>query len=110
MSDEELDLAWKPNKRPQSTIAQNFSIDLHDLFKISNSISDLHATVYAKKRAVYTQTSELREIERRLREIEERLTSAGIQPVSLNHNHNMRRQQSSQNDSFNTTSSISTDK
>ncbi|POS86345.1 hypothetical protein EPUL_001419, partial [Erysiphe pulchra] len=110
MSDEELDLAWKPNKRPQSTIAINFSIDLHDLFKISNSVSDLHAAVYAKKRAVSSQTSELREIEKRLRAIDERLSRAGIKPVSLNNNQNARRQPSSQNDTFHTSTTASSDK
>ncbi|RKF57096.1 hypothetical protein OnM2_076010 [Erysiphe neolycopersici] len=110
MSDEELDLAWKPNKRPQSTIAINFSIDLHDLFKIGNSISDLHAAVYAKKRAVYSQTSELRDLEKRLRAIEERLSSAGIKPGSLNNQPNIRKQQSSQNDSFDTSTTASSEK
>lgn len=100
MSIEEMDLAWKSNKRPQSTIAQNFSIDLHDLFKIGNSISDLDAAVSAKKRAVSSQTLELKALEARLKLTEERLKKAGINPSSLNESQTSRRQQNSINNTF----------
>ncbi|RKF62640.1 hypothetical protein GcC1_145002 [Golovinomyces cichoracearum] len=104
MSMEKMDLAWKSNKRPQSTIAQNFSIDLHDLFKIGNSISDLDAAVSAKKRAVSSQTLELKALEARLKLAEERLKKAGINPSSLNKPQTGRPQQTSISNTFHTSS------
>ncbi|KAK3951905.1 hypothetical protein QBC32DRAFT_314437 [Pseudoneurospora amorphoporcata] len=42
MTDEELDRDWKPNgRRPQSTIARNFSQELMDIFRIDKDITDL---------------------------------------------------------------------
>ncbi|RQM04963.1 hypothetical protein DH86_00003702, partial [Scytalidium sp. 3C] len=73
MSDDEFDKDWKPTGRPQSTMARSFSLALNDLFKIDNSIADLDAAVFEKKRAVSSQTSELEALEARLRETEERL-------------------------------------
>jgi len=73
MSDEALDREWKPNGRPQSTMARSFSLALNDLFKIDNSIADLDAAVSEKKRVVSSQTSELEALEARLRATEERL-------------------------------------
>ncbi|RFU23546.1 hypothetical protein B7463_g12792, partial [Scytalidium lignicola] len=73
MSDDEFDKDWKPSGRPQSTMARSFSLALNDLFKIDNSIADLDAAVFEKKKAVSTQTSELEALEARLRETEERL-------------------------------------
>ncbi|KAH8811604.1 hypothetical protein F5884DRAFT_854945 [Xylogone sp. PMI_703] len=73
MADDDFDKDWKPTGRPQSTMAQSFSLALNDLFKIDNSIADLDAAVFEKKQAVSTQTSELEALEARLRETEERL-------------------------------------
>ncbi|CCU82500.1 unnamed protein product [Blumeria hordei] len=80
MSDEELDLEWKTSNRPQSKIAQNFSIALNELFKIDNSLSDLDAAVCEKKKALSSQTSELEALEARLKATEERLKAAGVHP------------------------------
>jgi len=76
MSDEEMDRDWKPSTRPQSTMARSFSLALNDLFKIDNSLADLDAAVYEKKKAVSTQTSELEALEARLKATEERLKKA----------------------------------
>ncbi|KAH8601816.1 hypothetical protein B0O99DRAFT_680932 [Bisporella sp. PMI_857] len=73
MSDHELDQEWKPNNRPQSTMAKSFSLALNDLFKIDNSVADLDAAVSEKKHKVSTQTSELEALEARLKATEERL-------------------------------------
>ncbi|KAI1006213.1 hypothetical protein K3495_g2004 [Podosphaera aphanis] len=80
MSDADLDREWKSNHRPQSRIAQDFSIDLNQLFKIDCSISDLDAAVCEKKKSVQIQTSELQALEARLKETEERLIQAGVKP------------------------------
>jgi hypothetical protein len=49
LTDVELDKNWKPSgRRPQSTMARNFSDALNDLFKIDNSIADLDAKVDQK--------------------------------------------------------------
>jgi len=56
MSDEEMDREWKPNaRRPQSTVAQMFSQELMDIFRIDNSVADLDEKV--DKRSVTRQTS-----------------------------------------------------
>lgn len=83
MTDEELEFSWNSNRRPQSTIAQNFSLTLNELFKIENCISDLDAAVYEKKKAVSTQTLELKELEERLKATEEQLKRAGIDPSPI---------------------------
>ncbi|KAK1773644.1 hypothetical protein QBC45DRAFT_71886 [Copromyces sp. CBS 386.78] len=91
MTDEELDRDWKPNgRRPQSTIARNFSQELMDIFRIDKDITDLddqvdkrsvsaNATIDidldARKQEVDKKASELEALERRLREMEERLKS-----------------------------------
>ncbi|CAG8984180.1 hypothetical protein HYALB_00008182 [Hymenoscyphus albidus] len=77
MSDEEMDRVWKPSKsvRPQSAMAQSFSLALNDLFKIDNSIADLDAAVSEKKRVVSSQTSELEALEARLKATEARLAA-----------------------------------
>lgn len=80
MSDDGFDRDWKPNGRPQSTMARSFSLALNDLFKIDNSIADLDAAVFEKKKAVSSQTSELEALEARLKATEERLRKAGLSP------------------------------
>jgi len=78
MSDDELDQEWKPNGRPQSTMARSFSAALNDVFKIDNSLADLDAAVEQKKRAVSSQSQELEALEGRLRATEERLRSRQV--------------------------------
>jgi len=75
MSDDQLDQEWKPNGRPQSTMARSFSAALNDVFKIDNSLADLDAAVEQKKRAVSSQSQELEALEARLRATEDRLRS-----------------------------------
>ncbi|TVY67414.1 hypothetical protein LSUE1_G006580 [Lachnellula suecica] len=82
MSDDELDREWKPNARPQSTMARSFSLALNDLFKIDNSLADLDAAVSEKKKAVSSQTSELEALEARLKAAEERLKARGVSPAA----------------------------
>ncbi|SPQ27166.1 f57fe666-b182-4e6f-bf43-98d15a6fed21 [Thermothielavioides terrestris] len=74
MTDEELDRDWEPNgRRPQSTIAQMFSQELMDIFRIENSIADLDEQVDRRKQHINSQTSELEALEARIREMERRL-------------------------------------
>ncbi|CAK7222088.1 hypothetical protein SBRCBS47491_004751 [Sporothrix bragantina] len=71
MSDEELDRDWKPNgRRPQSTIARSFSLELMDIFRIENSVADLDEQVDKRKQQVTSQTTELEALEARIREME----------------------------------------
>ncbi|KAF2115617.1 hypothetical protein BDV96DRAFT_612320 [Lophiotrema nucula] len=74
------DRGWKPNGRPQSTMARNFLSELDDLFKIDGDLDTLDKTVHQKKQAVTTHTQELEALERRLRETEERLNKAKTSP------------------------------
>ncbi|KAH7090635.1 hypothetical protein FB567DRAFT_296580 [Paraphoma chrysanthemicola] len=67
---------WKPNNRPQSTVARNFMTELDSLFKLDGDLDDLDKNVHQKKQAVSTQTQELEALERRLREAEDRLKEA----------------------------------
>ncbi|EFX06322.1 hypothetical protein CMQ_6643 [Grosmannia clavigera kw1407] len=81
LSDEELDRDWKPSgRRPQSTIARSFSLELMDIFRIENSVADLDEQVDKRKQIVTTKASELEAIENRLREMETRLN--GGNPVA----------------------------
>ncbi|MCJ1274694.1 hypothetical protein MMC21_002492 [Puttea exsequens] len=70
MADEE---EWKPNGRPQSTIARNFSASLNDAFAIDSKLDDLAQSVEQKKQAVNSQNAELEALEAKLRETEDRL-------------------------------------
>ncbi|KAI5862407.1 hypothetical protein GGS23DRAFT_99125 [Durotheca rogersii] len=75
-TDEELDRDWQPNgRRPQSTIAQSFSQELMDIFRIENSIADLDEQVDRRKQQVTTGQSELEALEARIKEMEDRLKS-----------------------------------
>ncbi|KAF2732023.1 hypothetical protein EJ04DRAFT_441788 [Polyplosphaeria fusca] len=79
------DRGWKPNNRPQSTMARNFLSELDDLFKINGSIDDLDNNVHQKKQAVTTHSQELEALEARLRETEARLQQAKTSPPSGKH-------------------------
>ncbi|KAJ4307285.1 hypothetical protein N0V88_000668 [Collariella sp. IMI 366227] len=73
-TDEELDRDWKPSgRRPQSTMAQMFSQELMDIFRIDNSVADLDKQVDKRKQQINSQTSELEALEARIREMERRL-------------------------------------
>ncbi|MCJ1338363.1 hypothetical protein MMC09_003650 [Bachmanniomyces sp. S44760] len=67
------DEGWKPNGRPQSTIAQSFLAALNDAFMIDDHLDGLAKSVEQKKKAVTTQNAELEALEARLRKTEERL-------------------------------------
>ncbi|KZM19201.1 uncharacterized protein EKO05_0006413 [Ascochyta rabiei] len=73
---EDPDHAWKPNNRPQSTVARNFMNELDSLFNLDSSLDTLDKTVHDKKQAVSTQAQELEALHKRLREAEERLNKA----------------------------------
>ncbi|KAI9852078.1 MAG: hypothetical protein M1838_001875 [Thelocarpon superellum] len=66
---------WRPNNRPQSTIARSFSAALNDAFKIDvdADLGNLSNAVEQKKQAVSSQSQELEALEARLRATEERL-------------------------------------
>ncbi|KAE8853725.1 hypothetical protein HRS9122_00717 [Pyrenophora teres f. teres] len=70
------DHGWKPNNRPQSTVARNFMSELDCLFNLDEGLEMLDKTVLEKKHAVTTQTRELEALEARLRAAEERLNQA----------------------------------
>ncbi|KAK3293616.1 uncharacterized protein B0H64DRAFT_327501 [Chaetomium fimeti] len=75
VSDEEMDREWKSNnaRRPQSTVAQMFSQELMDIFRIDNSVADLDEKVDKRSQQINTQASELEALEARIREMEMRL-------------------------------------
>ncbi|KAH6621543.1 hypothetical protein B0J18DRAFT_411278 [Chaetomium sp. MPI-SDFR-AT-0129] len=78
MTDEELDREWKPSaRRPQSTVAQMFSQELMDIFRIDNSVADLDEQVDKRKQQINSQNSELEALEARIREMEARLKGQG---------------------------------
>jgi len=70
------DAGWKPNNRPQSTVALNFMDELNALFNLDENLEILDKTVTEKKQAVNTQAQELEALQKRLREAEERLSQA----------------------------------
>ncbi|PVH91374.1 hypothetical protein DM02DRAFT_636158 [Periconia macrospinosa] len=74
------DHGWKPNNRPQSTLAQNFMSELDDLFRLDGGIDMLDKNVHQKKQVVSSHSQELEALEARLRETEERLKLAKSSP------------------------------
>ncbi|KAF2190596.1 hypothetical protein K469DRAFT_721501 [Zopfia rhizophila CBS 207.26] len=83
---EDPDHGWKPNGRPQSTIARNFMSELDDLFKLDGGLDKLDKNVHQKKQAVSSHTQELEALEARLRETEERLKQAKSSPPAARKN------------------------
>ncbi|KAL1966129.1 hypothetical protein VTN77DRAFT_4877 [Rasamsonia byssochlamydoides] len=72
MSDTEQD--WKPNpRRPQSTIAQAFSLELDSKFMLDNDVDHLTQTIEQKKQMMTIQARELQALQEKIREAEERL-------------------------------------
>ncbi|KAF1917025.1 hypothetical protein BDU57DRAFT_449018 [Ampelomyces quisqualis] len=67
---------WKPNNRPQSTVAKNFMTELDSLFRLDGDLDSLDKNILEKKQAVSTQTQELEALEARLRAAEDRLKQA----------------------------------
>ncbi|KAH7398878.1 hypothetical protein DE146DRAFT_510534 [Phaeosphaeria sp. MPI-PUGE-AT-0046c] len=74
--DHEWKQGWKPNNRPQSTVAKNFMTELDSLFKLDGDLDSLDKTLHEKKQAVSSQTQELEALEARLRAAEDRLKQA----------------------------------
>jgi uncharacterized coiled-coil protein SlyX len=92
------DHGWKPNNRPQSTLARNFMDELDTLFNLDSgldsgldkSLDRLDKTVNEKKQAVNTQAQELEALQQRLREAEERLNkAAGTSPPPQDAQHRL---------------------
>lgn len=66
------DAGFQPNRRPQSTIALDFSAALDGLFKL-NGIDALEESVEQKKETVTSQRYELEDLETKLREADAKL-------------------------------------
>ncbi|KAE8328151.1 hypothetical protein BDV39DRAFT_174617 [Aspergillus sergii] len=71
MSD--ADQGWKPNGRPQSTMAQAFSSTLDSLFALDSDVHHLEQTVDERKFQMIIQNRELEELQAKIRATEERL-------------------------------------
>ncbi|KAB8235450.1 hypothetical protein ETB97_001273 [Aspergillus alliaceus] len=71
MSD--ADQGWKPNGRPQSTMAQAFSTTLDSVFALDSDVHNLSQTVEEKKFQMMIQNRELEELQAKIRATEERL-------------------------------------
>ncbi|KAL7922002.1 hypothetical protein ACQKWADRAFT_313502 [Trichoderma austrokoningii] len=78
-TDEELDRNWQPNgRRPQSTIARNFQMELEDIFNLDEQKAELQESLDTRSYNIGKNTEELASLEERLREMEKRLNAAGI--------------------------------
>ncbi|KAJ9198338.1 hypothetical protein DTO166G4_8097 [Paecilomyces variotii] len=71
MSDTEQE--WKPKARPQSTMAQAFSLALDSAFSLDTDVDQLEISVDQKKQMVMIQNRELEALQARIREAEQRL-------------------------------------
>ncbi|KAB8257150.1 hypothetical protein BDV32DRAFT_152659 [Aspergillus pseudonomiae] len=71
MSD--ADQGWKPNGRPQSTMAQAFSSTLDSLFALDSDVHHLEQTVDERKFQMMIQSRELEELQAKIRATEARL-------------------------------------
>ncbi|RFU78851.1 hypothetical protein TARUN_3418 [Trichoderma arundinaceum] len=78
-TDEELDRNWQPNgRRPQSTIAKNFLLELDDIFNLDETKAELQQSLDTRKHNIGKNNEELATLEARLREMEQRLNAAGL--------------------------------
>ncbi|GFP52112.1 hypothetical protein ACSS6W_003887 [Trichoderma asperelloides] len=78
-TDEELDRNWQPNgRRPQSTIARNFQLELEDIFNLDEQKAELQESLDTRSYNIGKNNEELASLEERLREMEKRLNAAGI--------------------------------
>ncbi|KIW40017.1 uncharacterized protein PV06_08573 [Exophiala oligosperma] len=66
------DAGWKSNNRPQSTLAQDFSATLDEMFRL-NGVSALEDSLVQKKDTVQSQQYQLEDLEAKLREADQRL-------------------------------------
>ncbi|KAH8705677.1 hypothetical protein BGW36DRAFT_16686 [Talaromyces proteolyticus] len=72
MSDTEQE--WKPNpRRPQSTMAQAFSLALDNAFMLDSDVDHLTQSIEQKKQMMTIQARELEALQAKIREAEERL-------------------------------------
>ncbi|KAI9373869.1 hypothetical protein BJX61DRAFT_541337 [Aspergillus egyptiacus] len=71
MSD--ADQEWKPKARPQSTMAQDFSLALDSAFSLDSNVDFLSQTIDQKKHQMMIQNRELEELQKRIQEAEARL-------------------------------------
>ncbi|KKK14221.1 hypothetical protein P175DRAFT_0510751 [Aspergillus ochraceoroseus IBT 24754] len=71
MSD--ADQGWKPNRRPQSTMAQAFSTALDSAFSLDSDVDYLSQTIDQKKFQMIIQNRELEELQVKIRDAEKRL-------------------------------------
>lgn len=85
MSDTEQE--WKPNpRRPQSTMAQAFSLALDSAFMLDNDVDQLTQSIEQKKQRMTIQTRELEALQARIREAEERLKAEQAENQALAQN------------------------
>ncbi|KAK8165470.1 hypothetical protein IWX90DRAFT_165214 [Phyllosticta citrichinensis] len=70
------DREWVPKNRPQSTVAQNFSAALDDIFNLNGKFDDVDKNLDQKQQTLATKNAELEALEARLRAAEERLKQA----------------------------------
>ncbi|KIV84115.1 hypothetical protein PV11_06087 [Exophiala sideris] len=71
-NDRSMDAAWKPNGRPESALARDFSAALDEMFNL-NVVGALEQAVEEKKDTVQSQKYQLEGLEARLRETDEKL-------------------------------------
>lgn len=101
-----MDAEWRPNGRPVSTAALNFSAALDNIFNLGAS-GELAMTVEQKKNEVKSHEQQLEDLDARLRQADERLkrlesNHKGMQgeSVTSSRGHDRRRgQQSNSSDS-----------
>ncbi|KAK5092396.1 hypothetical protein LTR70_005569 [Exophiala xenobiotica] len=67
-----MDAEWRPNGRPVSTVALNFSAALDDIFNLGTS-AELAMTVEQKKSEVKSREQQLEDLDARLRQADEQL-------------------------------------
>jgi len=78
----DIDQEWRPKGRPQSIIAQNFSIALDSIFGLDDGTEELAQSVEQKKKDVSSRSAELEALQARLRATEQRLKESQSQSAS----------------------------
>ncbi|ODH39745.1 hypothetical protein ACO22_01791 [Paracoccidioides brasiliensis] len=81
MSDTEEE--WKPNGRPQSTMARSLAATLDNLFMLDSEVESLTTSVHYKQQMVTIQNRELEALQARIREAEMRLKEKTSRSISL---------------------------
>ncbi|KAK2742803.1 hypothetical protein FQN57_005094 [Myotisia sp. PD_48] len=84
MSD--IDAEWKPNGRPQSTMARSLAATLDNVFMLDTDVDHLSNSIHFKKQMVTIQNRELEALEAKIRAAEQRLKqqNGGQDPSSPN--------------------------